>query len=124
MFGRLAMGFANVRAGTRVLMPVLVLVLVQAFEVADVMEREFEADSFDVIYSRDAILHVEDKPALFARLLRWLKPGGRLLLTDYCCGEEKELSRDFIDNGPSAATTTILGCCQAPSQPRMGPPAC
>jgi len=29
---------------------------------------------------------VADKPALFARLLTLLKPGGRLLVTDYCAG--------------------------------------
>ena len=39
MFGRLAMGFANVRAGTRVLM--LVLVLVQAVPAGGVVEFDF-----------------------------------------------------------------------------------
>lgn len=39
---------------------------------------------FDAVYSRDVLLHVEDKPGLFAVLLRALKPGGRLLITDYC----------------------------------------
>ena len=43
MFGRLAMGFANVRAGTRVLM--LVLVLVQAWT------RKWEQQAKD----RDAV---------------------------------------------------------------------
>ena len=55
-----------------------------AFQVADIMSSEFADGSFDVIYSRDSLLHVQDKPALFERLLRWLKPGGRMLFTDYC----------------------------------------
>lgn len=39
---------------------------------------------FDAVYSRDVFLHVENKPGLFAVLMRALKPGGRLLITDYC----------------------------------------
>ena len=55
-----------------------------AFEVADVMTADLEAGSFDVVYSRDTALHIPDKAALFARLFDVLKPGGRLLITDYC----------------------------------------
>jgi len=36
------------------------------FEVADVTKREFPAESFDVIFSRDTILHIEDKHKLFS----------------------------------------------------------
>ncbi|KAJ8576019.1 hypothetical protein ON010_g3187 [Phytophthora cinnamomi] len=45
--------------------------------------------SFDVVYSRDTILHVEDKQALFAKFFRWLKPGGLVLISDYCQGEQE-----------------------------------
>ncbi|WIA44324.1 hypothetical protein OEZ86_007114 [Tetradesmus obliquus] len=54
------------------------------FEVADVLTRDFQQGSFNVCVSRDSLLHVQDKQALFSRLFRWLKPGGRLLVTDYC----------------------------------------
>jgi ubiquinone/menaquinone biosynthesis C-methylase UbiE len=37
------------------------------FEVADVLTRDFEHGSFDVCVSRDALLHVQDKQALFSR---------------------------------------------------------
>lgn len=37
------------------------------FEVADATKRTFPEGSFDVIYSRDTILHIEDKLALFKR---------------------------------------------------------
>jgi len=43
---------------------------------------------FDAVHSRDVFLHIADKPALFATLFRALKPGGRLLITDYCRGAE------------------------------------
>jgi phosphoethanolamine N-methyltransferase len=37
------------------------------FEVADVMTRDFPEGGFDAVYSRDTLLHLGDKPALFAR---------------------------------------------------------
>nr|XP_056709409.1 uncharacterized protein LOC130480808 [Euleptes europaea] len=56
------------------------------FEVGDATRRVFPEGSFDVVYSRDTFLHVADKSALFQRFLLWLKPGGQLLISDYCCG--------------------------------------
>lgn len=48
---------------------------------------EFEADGiYDAVYSRDAFMHIEDKARLMQVLYRCLKPGGKLLFTDYCCG--------------------------------------
>ena len=43
--------------------------------------------SYQAVYSRDVILHIEDKPRLIAILREALVPGGRLLFTDYCRGE-------------------------------------
>jgi phosphoethanolamine N-methyltransferase len=34
---------------------------------ADVTKQDFEENSFDVIYSRDTILHIVDKDALFSK---------------------------------------------------------
>ena len=38
-----------------------------SFEIADVTTCEVRDASYDVIYSRDTILHIQDKPALFRR---------------------------------------------------------
>jgi len=65
------------------------------FEICDALIKDFKPNSFDVIYSRDAILHIYDKPALFKRFYRWLKPGGTLFISDYCCGPEPH-AKDFI----------------------------
>lgn len=35
------------------------------FEIANVLTRDYPPASFDVIYSRDVILHIEDKKKLF-----------------------------------------------------------
>ncbi|XP_066438353.1 uncharacterized protein [Eleutherodactylus coqui] len=56
------------------------------FEIGDATRRIFPEASFDVVYSRDTILHINDKGALFRKFYSWLKPGGKLLITDYCCG--------------------------------------
>lgn len=55
------------------------------FRHGDLMSLDAER-RFDAVYSRDVLLHVENKPALFRLLLSALKPDGRLLITDYCRG--------------------------------------
>ena len=55
------------------------------FVIEDATTCSYEAESFDVVYSRDAILHIADKESLFANFFKWLKPGGVLLISDYCC---------------------------------------
>jgi len=57
------------------------------FEISDATERKFRSNFFHAIYSRDTILHIKDKGALFKSFFEWTKPGGRLLISDYCCGE-------------------------------------
>ncbi|XP_067877545.1 phosphoethanolamine methyltransferase isoform X2 [Heterodontus francisci] len=57
------------------------------FEIGDATKRVFGENSFDVIYSRDTILHIADKEELLSKFYAWLKPGGKLLITDYCCGD-------------------------------------
>jgi phosphoethanolamine N-methyltransferase len=47
------------------------------------------SQEYQAIYSRDVILHIEDKLRLFEILLEALVPGGRLLFTDYCRAEGK-----------------------------------
>ncbi|KAE8683324.1 Phosphoethanolamine N-methyltransferase 3 [Hibiscus syriacus] len=53
-------------------------------EVADCTTITYPENTFDVIYSCDTILHIQDKPALFRSLFKWLKPEGKVLISDYC----------------------------------------
>lgn len=62
----------------------------------DIFETNFEPGAFDLVYSRDAILHIEEKTALFRRAYDWLVPGGRLVITDYATGTG-ELSDRFVE---------------------------
>jgi phosphoethanolamine N-methyltransferase len=55
------------------------------FIVGDVLEYPF-TEPFDVIWSRDALMHIPDKPRLFKHLYDLLAPGGCLVITDYAKG--------------------------------------
>ena len=39
--------------------------------------------SFDAVFSKDAMIHIADKAALFAEVLRVLRPGGMFLASDW-----------------------------------------
>ncbi len=56
------------------------------FEFGDILGHNADA-VYDVVYSRDAFLHIPDKARLFQTLKRTLKPNGLLFFTDYCWGE-------------------------------------
>ncbi|XP_052231332.1 uncharacterized protein LOC127844849 isoform X1 [Dreissena polymorpha] len=58
------------------------------FEIADATKRDYTPETFDVIYSRDTVLHIQDKLSLFKQFYKWLKPGGKLFITDYCCSDD------------------------------------
>jgi len=64
------------------------------FEYGDILESEAES-CYDVAYSRDAFLHIENKARLFKVIYRALKPNGLLFFSDYCWGEGKH-SEEFL----------------------------
>ncbi|SBT78007.1 phosphoethanolamine N-methyltransferase, putative [Plasmodium ovale] len=67
------------------------------FDSCDILKKEFEENSFDMIYSRDSILHltVPDKKRLFEKCYLWLKPNGVLLITDYCADTKDNWDTEF-----------------------------
>lgn len=52
----------------------------------------FPDSSFDIAFSKDALLHVPDKDALFADIFRVLKPGGVFAASDWLIGHDGEPS--------------------------------
>ena len=66
------------------------------FRLCDVTKTVFPQNYYDVIYSRDALLHIKDKKYLFQQFFKWLKPGGRIVFTDYVRGDG-QLSDEFIE---------------------------
>lgn len=64
------------------------------FRICDVTTARFENNHYDAIYSRDTFLHIQHKPELFAQFFKWLKPGGKIVFTDYTRGKGN-LSDEF-----------------------------
>jgi len=60
----------------------------------------FAAATFDVVFTKDALIHIEDKAALYREVLRVLRPGGLFAGSDWLRGGEGEYSapmRDWLD---------------------------
>ncbi|GIX72831.1 phosphoethanolamine N-methyltransferase [Caerostris extrusa] len=59
------------------------------FVICDITKSVYDEASFDTIYSRDTFLHIPNKDELFKNFEKWLKPGGKILFTDYTKGDKK-----------------------------------
>lgn len=55
----------------------------------------FADAAFDAVFSKDALLHVADKEALFAEIFRVLKPGGVFAASNWMIGHDGEPSPDM-----------------------------
>jgi phosphoethanolamine N-methyltransferase len=55
----------------------------------------FADAAFDVVFSKDALLHVPDKDALFAEIFRVLRPGGTFAASDWLIAHDGEPSEDM-----------------------------
>jgi SAM-dependent methyltransferase len=55
----------------------------------------FPDKAFDIVFSKDALIHVADKDSLFAEVFRVLKPGGLFVASDWLCGHDCEPSADM-----------------------------
>jgi ubiquinone/menaquinone biosynthesis C-methylase UbiE len=60
-----------------------------SFQYADAMNMPFEEASFDAVLAFESIVHM-DRPTALREMIRVLKPGGRLVLTDtFPTGDDK-----------------------------------
>lgn len=53
------------------------------FDLAEPGPLPYAAESFDAVFSKDAMVHIPGKDALFAEVMRVLKPGGRFIAADW-----------------------------------------
>ncbi|MFN0114781.1 MAG: methyltransferase domain-containing protein [Paracoccaceae bacterium] len=60
----------------------------------------FPDAGFDAVFSKDAIIHVGDKAALYAEIFRILRPSGRLFVSDWLKGtgaDADALAAEFVE---------------------------
>ncbi|MEO0492070.1 MAG: methyltransferase domain-containing protein [Actinomycetota bacterium] len=57
----------------------------------------FPDASFDVVFSKDSIVHVPDKAALAAEVMRVLRPGGWFVASDWLIAHDDEPSPEMQD---------------------------
>jgi SAM-dependent methyltransferase len=57
----------------------------------------FETASFDVVFSKDSLVQIPDKAAIFAEILRVLRPGGRFIASDWLRGGSGDYSAEMME---------------------------
>jgi SAM-dependent methyltransferase len=56
----------------------------------------FEDESFDVVFSKDAMIHIPDKAALFGDVYRVLRPGGCFSGSDWMRGNQEPATPELM----------------------------
>jgi phosphoethanolamine N-methyltransferase len=57
----------------------------------------FAPASFDVVFSKDSMVQIPDKPKMYAEVLRVLRPGGRFIASDWLRGGSGAYSKEMME---------------------------
>lgn len=81
-----------------------------SFTVIEPGPLPFADASFDVVFSKDAMIHIPDKPPFYREVLRILRPGGRFVAADWLfapgAGEHAPIKNWIPDNPLNFIFTT------------------
>jgi phosphoethanolamine N-methyltransferase len=74
-----------------------------SFQLVEPGSLPMDDGSFDLVFSKDAMVHIDDKPFLYAEVLRVLKPGGAFMVADWLWASGAESSpvvQNWLSKGP------------------------
>lgn len=73
-----------------------------SFELVQPGPFPLEDSSFDVVFSKEALIEIDDIEAVYAEILRVLKPGGWFVASDWLKGDgpESDALRQLVVGGP------------------------
>lgn len=57
----------------------------------------FDSARFDVVFTKDSLVHIPDKPTVFAEIRRVLKPGGWFIASDWLRGGTGPYSPEMLE---------------------------
>ncbi|KAK0409713.1 hypothetical protein QR680_004706 [Steinernema hermaphroditum] len=57
-----------------------------SYSITDILVYDYPEGTFDYVYSRDCIHHIEDVDKLFEQIYKCLKPGGEVVISAYARG--------------------------------------
>lgn len=80
------------------------------FQVVEGSGLPFDDGSFDIVFSKDAIIEVADKAELMREAYRVLRPGGWIALSDWFRGSQAytaEMEQFLNDAGPTLRMATL-----------------
>ncbi len=87
----------------------------QGLDAITILEDDFEAlslpdETFDVVWSQEAICHSESLDKVFSEAFRVLKPGGEFVLGNTCCSESipEDVLQKLNQRNPMALQTINL----------------
>jgi tocopherol O-methyltransferase len=84
---------------------------VTKFLQADAEELQYDAASFDIVWSVECTEHLFNKPAFFHKAAAWLRPGGRMAIAAWLAG-------DPLDSQHS--TQQVVDVCEGFFCPSLG----
>ncbi|MEM7537191.1 MAG: methyltransferase domain-containing protein [Chloroflexota bacterium] len=58
------------------------------FQQGDIVQMQPPLSTFDLAWTQDCLLYVSERPIAWRHIYQALKPGGQLLITDFCRGTE------------------------------------
>src|SRR5688500_1187585 len=79
------------------------------FQLVEPGPLPFPDGSFDLVFSKDAMVHIEDKATLYAEVLRVLRPGGWFTGADWLWAEgaaKSPVVQSWLSMGPLKFTFT------------------